>query len=295
MRGTCGRRARRVSLLLLALLAVVPARTETPEWEGALSLYNARQYGAARAAFLQLALSRAPDVDLDYFLGRLALWFNDDGEALSRLERAAAAAPRDARIQNALGDAYGLRAQDASLVMKAHWACKCRAAYQAAITLDPRTTRYRFSLIGFCLMAPKIVGGGIETARAQADALTRLDPMSGRIAHATIDLAQNDAATALARFDAVLRQDPDDYLALYHVGRCAAVSGKDLQRGEAALRRCLELPRPERDDLPTRANIHQRLGDIAARLGDPARAAAEYEQVRSLEPDFRAIKWQLRY
>ncbi len=76
-------------------------------------LYEERRYAEARDIFRKLAAEQADSVELNFYLGRLALWFDDEREALDRLERAARAAPDEARIQNALGDAFGLVAQKA--------------------------------------------------------------------------------------------------------------------------------------------------------------------------------------
>ncbi len=85
-------------------------------------LYEERRYAEARDIFRKLAAEQADSVELNFYLGRLALWFDDEREALDRLERAARAAPDEARIQNALGDAFGLAAQKAGLWAKLGWA-----------------------------------------------------------------------------------------------------------------------------------------------------------------------------
>ncbi len=287
---------RRVLIVAATLLVMRPAGAmEGGVLENAVALYQARRYEAARVLFERAASEAAHRVDLEFYLGRIALWFNDDAGALRHLERANATAPNDARVQNAFGDAYGLRAQDAPLVTKPYWASKCRRAYETAIELDPTECRYRWSLMGFCLLAPCVVGGGVDNAKAQAAEIAKLDPMQGHAAMATIFLSTGRASIAFAEFDEVLGRDPDSFIALYHVGRCAAVSGQQLDRGLAALRRCLVLMPAQTREGPTPANVHQRMGDVLAKLGDTAGAAREYATVRELEPDFRPAKMMLRY
>jgi tetratricopeptide (TPR) repeat protein len=283
-----------VAVLLLAL-AESPATASTAPFESALALYNARQFSAARVLFAAAARAEPGNVEVEFYLGRIALWFDQSDDALRHLEAAAARNPNDARIFNSLGDSYGLRAQDAALVLKPHWACKCREAYVRAVELAPNVVRYRWSLLGYCLLAPPLVGGGLDHAREQAAEIARRDDLQGRIARATIALQSHDAASAFAEFDSVLQREPDNFLALYHIGRCAAVSGEQLARGRAALERCLTLNLPSGLDVPTAANIHQRLGDILTHQGDAAGAAAEYARVRALEPDFRPQKLMLRF
>lgn len=281
---------RRWALLMFSTVVAGASARASADLARALDCYHARRYSEARAIFGRIAVERPRDPEIEFYLGRLALWFDDGPAALANLEHAATLTPDDARIQNALGDAYGLAAQNANLVMKLGWARKCRAAYERAVALEPKNPAFRWSLLGFYYLAPRIAGGGIEKARVQADEIARLDPMNGRIARATLALGEQKFEAAFAQFDQVLRDAPDDFLALYHVGRCAALSGRQVDRGIAALRRCLELRPPEGDGQPTLACVHHRLGKLLETKGDAAAAQAEYASTLRLEPDFRPVK-----
>jgi predicted Zn-dependent protease len=261
-------------------------------WREALDHYERGDYAAARAGFRRL--SGGEDPELDFYLGRLALWFDDGPEALERLGRAVQLRPDSARVQNAWGDACGLAAQTSGLLAKPRWALRCVQAYQRAAALEPDNPHWRWSLLGYYCLAPRLVGGGMERARAEADTLRRLDPAEGRIAHATLWLSAGQAAKAFAEFDAVLAENPDDFLALYHVGRCAAVSGQQVERGVAALRRCLQLEPPTGEGRPRLASVHHRLGELLARQGDAAAATRAQAEALRLQPDFRAAKVALR-
>ncbi len=281
---------RRWALLMFSTVVAGASARASADLARALDCYHARRYSEARAIFVRIASERPRDPEIEFYLGRLALWFDDSPAALANLEHAAALAPDDARIQNALGDAYGLEARNANLVLKFGWARKCRAAYERAVALEPKNPAFRWSLLGFYYLAPRIAGGGIEKARLQAEEIARLDPMNGRIAWATLALGEQKFEAAFAQFDPVLRDAPDDFLALYHVGRCAALSGRQIDRGIAALRRCLELRPPEGDGQPTLACVHHRLGNLLEKAGDIAGARIEYASAQRLQPDFRADK-----
>jgi tetratricopeptide (TPR) repeat protein len=272
----------------------VAASESTGGFSRALQFYEAGRYAEARIGFTRLAVERPNDRELDFYLGRLALWFDDANDAFAHLERAAASAPQDARIQNALGDAYGLMAEKAGLLAKFGWARRCLAAYQRAVQLAPDNAAYRWSLVGYYCMAPSFAGGGHDKALAQAAAIRKIDPMGGRIAFATLYLADKKTDAAFAEFETVLRDTPDDFLALYHIGRCAALSGEQLDRGAMALRRCLRLTPPEGDGMPTPASVHFRLGNILEKQGDRAGAEVEYAMALHEQPDFRPAKIALR-
>lgn len=257
-------------------------------------LYEERRYSEARAVFRELEADQAENVEINFYLGRLALWFDDGADALAHLEKAARIAPDDPRIQNALGDAFGLAAQKAGLLAKLGWARKCLSAYERAVQLAPREPAYRWSLVGYFCVAPRIAGGSGEKALVQAAEIGKLDPMGGRIALATLYLSEQKPAAAFAQFDEVLRGNADDFLALYQVGRVAALSGQRLERGREALQRCLALVPPSGDGMPTLASAHHRLGNILEKMGDVAAARIQYATALRLLPDFKCEKEALR-
>ena len=159
---------RRWMLLLFGSMVAGASGQSAVAYARALDCYHARRYTEARTRFGQVAVQRPGDPEIDFSLGRLALWFDDTAAALSHLERAAQTAPTEARIQNALGDAYGLMAQTANVLAKLGWALNCRKAYGRAVALEPANVAYRWSLLGFYCVASRLVGGGSEKARAEA-------------------------------------------------------------------------------------------------------------------------------
>jgi tetratricopeptide (TPR) repeat protein len=261
----------------------------------AIALYEDRRYGPAREAFQQLEADRLPiDEELDFFLGRLALWFDDRDEAVARLERAVRDTPRSARLHNALGDAYGLAAQQAPLLAKLGWARRCVASYRKAVELEPENPLFRWSLFGYYLVAPGIAGGGRDKALAEARRLQACDDMAGRIALATLHLADQRAGEAFAQFDELCDERADDFLVLYHVGRCAALSGEQIDRGIAALRRCLELEPPRGEGMPTIPLVHYRLAALHEARGEKTEAAGLRARAWKLNPDLRPEKSALK-
>jgi tetratricopeptide (TPR) repeat protein len=288
------RHQRRWLLLLFSSLAAGASAQNASDLSRALDCYHARRYTEARTLFTDLARERPVDVEIDFYLGRLALWFDDEAGALRHLERAGGAAPTDARVMNALGDAYGLAAQNAPLLTKLVWARKCLGAYSRAVELEPRNPAYRWSLFGYYCVAPRLAGGGFDRARAQATEIARLDGLSGVVARVTLALAEKRFADAFAECDTVLRSQPDHFVALYQLGRCAALSGTQLERGRAALERCLELKAPEGDSQPTHACVHYRLGNLHEKQGEQGRADFHYAAARAAHPDFRPEKIALK-
>jgi tetratricopeptide (TPR) repeat protein len=267
----------------------------TPEVAAAIALYDEGSYSAAQMRFEEIARARPDDPEIDLYRGRLALWFDDAAAGLAFLQKAVQAAPDDARMQNAFGDACGLTARHSGFFSKYGWARKCLAAYARAVALEPGNTDYRLSLLRYYVEAPAIAGGGIAKAYAEAAEIKKHDAADGRIAFATVYLTEEKFDQAFGEFDELLQRTPDDFFALYQIGRCAALSGVQLDRGFAALQRCLRLPLPAGTDRRTTfANIHYRLGNILEKKGDAAAAQAEYAAARQVYPDFRPDKDTLR-
>jgi tetratricopeptide (TPR) repeat protein len=132
-------------------------------------------------------------------------------------------------------------------------------------------------------------------AYAQAAEIRRLDAANGRVAFATVYLADSRYNEAFAEFAPALSKFPDDFLALYQVGRCAAISGQQLDRGITALRRCLILPEPAPTaGMPSYTNVHYRLGNLLEKKGCAEEAKQEYARASATNADFRPAKVALR-
>ena len=273
---------------LLATLGciVACAATDPAQVGAARALYDARKLPDAQAAFEKIAAADPTCAEAPHFLAQLSLRRNDSDKAVVYAEKAVALAPNNADCQHTLGDAYGSSAQKASVFSQFGLARKCVAAYQRAVALAPANADFHQSLFDYYRQAPGIAGGGTDKALAEAAAIKKLDPLRGRIAFATLYTADKKYDQALAEFDEVLKDFPDDYAALYQLGKLAAVSGQFLDRGLASLRRCLELTPPAAPNTPGHAAAQWRLGMILEKKNDPAGARAAYEAALKLDPKF---------
>jgi tetratricopeptide (TPR) repeat protein len=271
--------------LLLATVGCVAAlaATDPAQVAAARALYDARKLPDAQAAFEKIAAADPTCAEAPYFLAQLALRRNDSDKAVAYAENAVALAPDNADCQHALGDAYGSAAQKASIFSQFGLARKCLAAYQRAVALAPANADFHQSLFDYYRQAPGIAGGGTDKALAEAAAIKKLDPLRGRIAFATLYTADKKYDQALAEFDEVLKDSPDDYAALYQLGKLAAVSGQFLDRGLASLRRCLELK--ALPNMP-HAAANWRIGLILEKQGDVPGARAAYEAALKLDARF---------
>jgi TolA-binding protein len=84
--------------------------------------------------------------------------------------------------------------------------------------------------------------------------------------------------------DRGLAIDANNPMLLYQVGRTAALSGQQLDRGEKCLRTYIAMPVREELENPSIAAARYRLGCILERKGNASGARTEYETAVSLDP-----------
>lgn len=218
-------------------------------------------------------------------LGAQQLAAGDADAAVKSFERAIELEPRNAEFYRQLGDACSLAAQKAGMLSKMSWAKKCRLAYEKAVELDPANLAARQSLMSFYQMAPAVMGGGSDKAFAQAAAIKEHDPIRGRLAYALLYIGEKKYPEARAELDAVLATEPENYAALFQTGRVAALSGEQLDRGFAALQRCLALAPTA--GAPRHEAAHWRLGNLWEKKGDKPAARVAYQAALALNPKFQ--------
>lgn len=301
---------------MLAVIAAVLSAATRDDESGA-RLFEEQRYPEARTS-LEAALRRNPgDAGAAGLLGRVFYEENELDRAVEWLEKAARLEPASSAHPYWLGRALATQAIRGSLVRRAALAGRIRRAFARAVEIEPASLPAREALVEFYLAAPGFLGGSLPKARAEAEAIRRLDPLRGHRAFARIaeHRGERDAATIeydraireyprsadpwywmergavdrrdwTAAFDAVdrmLRAHPEESAALYELGRLATLSGMNLDRGEASLRRYLAEHRPK-DPEPSLALAHDRLGDIELRRGNRTSAASEYEAAVRLDP-----------
>lgn len=252
--------------------------------------------------------------------GRAALARQDVEAGIALLEQAVAQTPRDADAHYHLGLGYGRKAEQGGMFVAARFAPKARGAWEQAVALNPKHLEARFRLIEFYSMAPGIMGGSMDKALAQAQAIKALDPLLGHRALAFVYMKQNrpdlakqeftdalreqpqsskahcylgqhlaiiekDYPAAFAAFEAALKLNPNEMVAYYHLGRTASIANANQARGEEALRKYLAYTPREQE--PSWANAHYRLGLIYEKAGRKAAAIQSFQQALRLDPSLK--------
>ena len=268
-----------------------PALPPTPLTE-AIGLFQARKLPEAQAAFAKIAAAEPKNAEAAQYLGLLALMRNDSEQAVQWLEKATQLAPTNSFYCRLLGDAYGQSAGKAGVFSKFGFAKKFLACYDKAIELDPNNLDARNGRVEYYRQAPAIVGGGMDKAYAEAAEIRRRDPLRGATVLGNLYIGEKKYAEAFALVDELIAQNPANKALLYQVGRLAALSGQQLDRGESALKEYFQHT-PALDEPPL-YNAHWRLGTLYERKGDKAAARAEYETALQFRPDYSAAQNALK-
>jgi tetratricopeptide (TPR) repeat protein len=269
---------------LLAWACTAPVLTAAPPaLADAINLFAERRYAEAQPLFETILQTDARNTQVLLHLGKLAAKRGEREQAVDYLRQAVEIAPQNPELQFEYGAASCLYAGSLGMSFKALGAVRRgRDAMEKAVEMEPRNLVFRQGLLEFYSSAPALVGGGMKKAHAQAEAIAAIDPDQGGFARANLHRVDGNHPAAMASLAAILERAPDNYFALYLLGRCAAESGEQLERGLTTLRRCLELPAPDKGAPP--AYVWWRIGQIHLRQGDLAAARTALEKAQTLAP-----------
>ncbi|MBI2214216.1 MAG: tetratricopeptide repeat protein [Acidobacteria bacterium] len=296
----------RILAVALALIAfAAPLVAESSIAQGT-ALFEQMKFKEAETVFQAVSRTSPKDPAAPFWLGRVAMALDDRIAAATQFEKAVALNPRNSEYRLWLGRAYGAQALRANVLKQASLARKVKGEFEMAVKLDPANLDARSALVDFYSMAPGIMGGGIDKAKAEAAEIAKRDSVRGARELAAAAINKNPANMALRRdlgyiyqqteewakaystFSAVVVADPNDMVALYQIGRLAVMSGTYLEQGEQALQKYLEYT-PKGDEPPLKW-AHLRLGAIYEKEKRADLARAQYQLALKLDPQFKEAK-----
>jgi len=252
--------------------------------DNAIALYRDKKYPEARAALEKLAAAEPTNAAAAYYYGMTLRLRGDQtaiDDAVPWLAKAVELEPDNATY---LADFGGSSMQLAGKTRSLSAANRGRDAMLKAIELNPENLQAREGIMQFYSQAPWPIGSSSK-AYAQAEEIRKRDATRGLIALITLKSSEKKYAEASALCEEVLRRSPDDFPALYQVGRLASISGDNLDRGLYCLRRCLALTPPPNQ--PGHVAAHYRIGVIMEKKADKAAARVAYESALRLDPKFK--------
>ncbi|MBX2897442.1 MAG: tetratricopeptide repeat protein [Cyclobacteriaceae bacterium] len=269
-------------------------------------LWEQKKYAEARKQLLAIKKDSKDYAAAQYYLGRVAFDEKKYDEAEDFFETAIDTNNKVADYHTWYGNTLGTIAADANLFKQASLGPKMKSAWEKAVQLDPETVDARESLIQYYLQAPAIAGGSVDKAIEMANEIKKIKPAEGHrqlgniyyrekkyaeaekefIAMTKVDAAltpglanfyvlQKQYDKAFAISDEALKQNPDDMAATYQIGKLSAISGLQLDRGEACLKKYLSY-QPQKNE-PSHAGANMRLAQIMEKRGKKTEAKSLYQ------------------
>lgn len=307
-------------VLSCLLIMILPARAVTSAKE---MLASGRVDEAVQ--FLEQKISRSPeDAQSLNELCRAYFMIDEWDRGIPACERAAKLEPQNSYYSLWLGRIYGEKADRAGLLSAAGLAKKVRNSFERAVELDSQNWEARTDLAEFYLEAPGIVGGGLDKARAQANALLSLNAGMAHWILARVAGKSKDMVTAEREYRADIAATHSGARAWLDLAIFYAHS-KRLDEMEIALRTLESCPVDRRESLMDGASLllrtdrdpalgirllrryldspveegpafkaHEMLGELLEKQGDRRAAGEQYRAALELFHGFRRAQANLK-
>jgi tetratricopeptide (TPR) repeat protein len=159
-------------------------------------------------ATLNGKLSSTPsDAASSNLLCRAYYELEDWDRAESSCKRAVAVEPDNSAYHLWLGRVYGEKADRASILSASALAVKVREEFEHAVQLNPADVDARVNLAEFYFLAPSIMGGSEQKARALAQSMGSVDPSREHWIYARIAEQKKDLAGAEREYEQSIQLD----------------------------------------------------------------------------------------
>jgi tetratricopeptide (TPR) repeat protein len=248
-----------------------------------------------------------------------------EDEAIDACTKATQTLPHSSEAQDWLGKAIGMKAQHAGPISGLGLALKVRAAFEAAVALDPKDGDAVNALGEFYIDAPSFIGGGLDKAAALANQAEAQLPQPAHRILAMTAAKRKDYGTAEREFRAAIAvaNQPDAWddlgafyrrrgqldqavevlkqsLAMDQANDASLVDAASLlnrmhrepELAEKALRDYLQ-SRVKSDAEPA-IKVHVMLGKLLASEGDKVSAKIEFETALQMASGYAPAKQALQ-
>lgn len=235
-----------------------------------------------RVAQARLA-AKADDADAMAALGLAAMGLGDEKKidaAVNRLEQCTGKQSPSALCHYVLGSLAGAQAMNASVFRMPSLAGKSRENLKRAVELDPQLYEAREALLQYYLVAPGIVGGGVDKAQALIAETEKLNAEQAKFMRAKQAASEKQWAWAERELASVKTgQDADLRKMLCKAWGQLALAQMSAKQNEAARSTFERIQR----DFPEHASGPYGLARVLTELNKPDEAVALLERARGLE------------
>jgi len=320
-------RALLAGLLLSVAMQAPGGRAEETPLEAGRKAYESTDYAAAIAILNAAAAKEPHNGEIQLLLTKSYLGAEEFNAAEKSGERAVAINPKNSEYHNWLGQAYGEKANHATIFSAFPLARKTRKEFETAVLLDERNFDAAQHLVEFDCSAPSIVGGGEEKAQPLIQKLLALDASQGHYAAGNCRRQKKDFPGTDAEFTKALESHPKsvdilDEIAAYFANRGVAervlaaadaveaaappdprgefyravgwvLQGEKLPSAEKILQNFIHKV-PRRPSYPGLATAHYWLGQLYEKQKKVAAAREEYETALKLNAKYKKAQDALK-
>jgi tetratricopeptide (TPR) repeat protein len=295
--------------------------------DAARHAYEKGDYSAAIEILKGALANDAGNGEIHLLLTKAYLESKQFDNAVSSGEKAVAANPKNSAYHQWLGEAYGEKADRASMLSAFSWARKTHKEFQTAVELDERNFDAARDLIEYDCTAPSIVGGGQEKVQPLIQKLMELDAAEGHFGAGLCKAVKKDYAAADTEYAKALESKPKTADRLYEIGDYfllrrqgeklleVAAAGESLApedprakyyRAVGLIVKGESFPEAERllheylgvgsmrSTYPAHWDAHYALGRLYAAQQNTARAKSEYQAALKLNPKYKKAQEALK-
>ncbi|MCU0468975.1 MAG: tetratricopeptide repeat protein [Arcicella sp.] len=312
--------------IALSFGIIAQSKAQSVDITSVKDLIEAKKYDEARKSLKSIPDTHPDYVQAEYYLGKIAMGENKYDEAAEHFLITTNKNSHNADYFYWLGRAYGQLALNAGVLKRGITIPKVRDAFETAHTLAPKNQEVMAALIQFYLAVPEFLGGGSDRAFGMAKKLQAINKGDGHLALANIymadenlDLAEKEYiyaaksevnnvryilalgsfyqnqkkyTEALNVYEAFLMKHPENMSVTYQFGKCSALSGQKLEKGEELLN--IYLKHKPLNNEPSLAGATMRLGMIYEKKGNKQEAKRLYETAIKSDPSLKEAKEALR-
>ncbi|MBX2914535.1 MAG: tetratricopeptide repeat protein [Cyclobacteriaceae bacterium] len=242
-------------LLICSLFVSILTQGQSNIQKG-ITLYQSKNLDDAVKSFKAIENTSGDYASAQYYLGRIAYDKREYDDAVDYFKVATEKSPANGEYFNWLGDAYSGVGSESSIFTQMSVGPKALRAWEKAAQLNPKIINARVSLVDSYIVAPEFMGGGESKAKAVAKEVLPL-------------------------LEESIKNTPENFLHQYWYGKITALTGINMERGEAFLLSYLKHT-PTKEE-PSHAGANMRLGQIKEKQGNKVEAKRYYEAALKLD------------
>lgn len=290
--------------------------------------YEKGDYHAAIETLKAASANDPSSGEIELWLTKSYLEAKQYDEAVRSGEKAVSINPNSSVYHQWLGEAYGEKADHASVLSAYPLARKTQKEFETAVQLDERNFDAAQDLIEYDCTAPGMVGGGVDKAQPLIEKLMKLDPAEGHYGAGVCKAVKKDLAGADVEYAKALESKPKTADRIYDIGdyfqqreqgdkllevaaqgealapqdprgkyyRAAGwiLKGENHPDAEKLLREYLR-EAPPRSTYPAPWYAHYWLGRLYESERDAEKAKAEYREALHLNPKSKRAQEALKH